>query len=1292
MSGPNCPSRQGLADLACGRLRPELLHVLAEHVEQCPECQNTIAALGDREDTLVAQIRRSPDEDAYAQEPECQAVVSRAKSLAAVAGGISPAEPAWPHSSVLQPEGEESTDLGHLGEYELVAKLGEGGMGAVYKARQPRLDRIVALKVLSKQRTADPSAVARFEREMKAVGRLNHPNIVQAYDARDFDGTTVLVMEYVEGMDLAQVVEHRGALRIADACELVRQATLGLQAAHKQGLVHRDIKPSNLMLTTEGQVKILDLGLALLGSDQRTGEADSELTSGGQAMGTADYMAPEQVSDSHSVDIRADIYSMGCTLYKFLTGHAPFSGPEHRTQMQKFVAHLQEVVPSIHECRADVPEALAAIIERMLAKSPAQRYATPAEVAAAIAPFAAGCDLVRLLAEDSLRPGDVKGTKASDDTDPYTSSAETGTPGPVAAPSVAPVRVRTARRRLRWTIAVALGLAGVGLAFGIMIRVKDRSGRETVIQVPDDAEVTISRDVGSRDKPGEPAVGQKPQPKPVAVQIPAESLEIKPGDPLSRMSLVAHPAPLAKAQAWAFDTHLHRGKINACEFDPTGQFLVTAGEDGTVRMWDATSFKLLSILHGHDAPVLMISWFRGGQYFATGDAGGEVCIWDAKLRKRLRVLKDHPTLESTAPRTVCSVAWSSDGTQVLSGGDDKTVRLWHVASGWNQSTVSAGDKVSSVSLSPDRKCAAYTDGKNIVVRDALVQKTLHTLSLETKATALAFSSNSSILAGADHSGLIYFWDVASGNRLHADINSRHVARGPCCLAFSADGKRLATGGGDNCTRIWDVESGLPIGAKDLGSPVNAVAWAPDGKSIVSVAGDGEGCLRRWNVEHGQVHGTISTVKTVLVFQIAWSPDRHTLALGSTTAKRLWLCDTRLAAAPRRFAGRPVGRLTWMPDGQTLVARSDDGAVHLMDATSAKTVRLLSDPSPAGNADGEAVEDFDLSADGRLMAAIYKRKAKTRVIEVATGKILHSMTDIAVVNMPDADVSMPCSSVALSADGRLLATAYTKSRCSAVFIRDLQQPDKVIATEKPEKAPWIAFARTGKSFAFGNMWDSPILELKPDGLKKVGVVYRGGGAASTRCGAWSAKGTLAVAWPQMWWKRPSLAIWDAARDKPRICRMPIMPCNQHPRICWSPDGSMIGMVTGDAIARVWDPVADRLLAGLAMLGTEGDASLAFSGDGHFRILGDLRDDIVYVVQTDQGEQLTLSGEEFTVKYGWKNDPAKVSLTGDRAKAEDVGHAASHADPPPKGDGKTETRKIQTFDTSGTPVTHDGVTVH
>jgi serine/threonine protein kinase len=200
-----------------------------------------------------------------------------------------------------QPTGVWS-GIAQLGEYKLLEKLGEGGMGAVYKAMHTKLGRLVALKILSRERVWDDRAVARFEREMRAAGAVDHPNVVRATDAREVDGIRLLAMEFVDGLDLTALVRRCHPLPVADVCELIRQAAMGLQAAHEHGLVHRDVKPSNLMFSRQGQVKLLDLGLARFALDSPRA---MEVTSSDQTVGTIEYMAPEQFSDSHAVDIRA---------------------------------------------------------------------------------------------------------------------------------------------------------------------------------------------------------------------------------------------------------------------------------------------------------------------------------------------------------------------------------------------------------------------------------------------------------------------------------------------------------------------------------------------------------------------------------------------------------------------------------------------------------------------------------------------------------------------------------------------------------------------------------------------------------------------------------------------------------------------------------------------------------------------------------------------------------------------------------------------------------------------------
>jgi serine/threonine protein kinase len=281
-----------------------------------------------------------------------------------------------------------------LAGYEVLGELGRGGMGIVYKAQQLRPQRLVAVKVIDQSLAGDSDTVARFRREQFLATRLTHPNLVAAYDAGQVEGLPYLVMEFLEGVGLDRLVEQRGSLPLPEACEVARQAALGLQHIHEHGLVHRDVKPSNLMLTTSGQVKVLDLGLTRLLNPSVEG---GQITSRGQFLGTLDYVAPEQCEDSHEVDIRADIYSLGCTLYHLLAGHPPFAAPTYSSVFQKLKAHAETLAPPIREHRPEVPEPLTRALERMLAKDRKDRFVSPAEVVATLQPFSAGADLVGLL-------------------------------------------------------------------------------------------------------------------------------------------------------------------------------------------------------------------------------------------------------------------------------------------------------------------------------------------------------------------------------------------------------------------------------------------------------------------------------------------------------------------------------------------------------------------------------------------------------------------------------------------------------------------------------------------------------------------------------------------------------------------------------------------------------------------------------------------------------------------------------------------------------------------------------
>jgi serine/threonine protein kinase len=270
-----------------------------------------------------------------------------------------------------------------IGKYKVLEKLGSGGMGTVFLCEHKLMRRRVAVKVLPVPKSDDRSSLDRFYREAKAAAAVDHPNIVRAYDIDQDENLHFLVMEYVDGTNLQDLVRKVGPLPVLRACHYVYGAAAGLQYASEIGLVHRDIKPGNILIDRAGVVKLLDMGLARFfhdEEDQLTRQNDESV------LGTADYLAPEQAIDSHTVDIRADIYSLGATFYYLLTGNQPF--PEGSVA-QKLIWHQSREPKSVKEVRADVPDDLAAVVRTMMAKDPKNRSQKPTDVMAALAPWVA---------------------------------------------------------------------------------------------------------------------------------------------------------------------------------------------------------------------------------------------------------------------------------------------------------------------------------------------------------------------------------------------------------------------------------------------------------------------------------------------------------------------------------------------------------------------------------------------------------------------------------------------------------------------------------------------------------------------------------------------------------------------------------------------------------------------------------------------------------------------------------------------------------------------------------------
>ncbi|APZ93390.1 serine/threonine protein kinase [Fuerstiella marisgermanici] len=390
------PEKNELVAFGLGKLESDEATRIETHLGECKACCETLLDLKD--DTFVELVRNSPEpkqgtkcaKDSVSSElTEPVDSVATDESISAATMLVESGIPRVPADLPAQ--------LKDHPRYRIIELIGKGGMGDVYKARHRLMDRLVALKLINQDLVKNTQAVERFRREVRAAASLTHPNIVTSYDAEKAGDVHFLVMEFVDGTDLSSVVQKQGPLPIARACDCIRQAANGLQHAHEMGMVHRDIKPHNLMLSESGQVSVLDFGLAgfaaesvLLvaepdGDTPRLGSVSMHLTAVGSVMGTPDYIAPEQVRDAHSADIRADIYSLGCTLCYLLTGKPPFSAD---SVVNKLKAHERQQPPALQELRDDVPAELADIVTRMMARNPDDRFQTPAEVAKALDPFA----------------------------------------------------------------------------------------------------------------------------------------------------------------------------------------------------------------------------------------------------------------------------------------------------------------------------------------------------------------------------------------------------------------------------------------------------------------------------------------------------------------------------------------------------------------------------------------------------------------------------------------------------------------------------------------------------------------------------------------------------------------------------------------------------------------------------------------------------------------------------------------------------------------------------------------
>lgn len=444
-----CPSSDRLRALVDGTLTSAEFEVVSDHLEVCAACEAVVERL---EASAVGRVGRSLEAASTAGEDgeACEALIDRMVSESRRSwGGVERSERStWQVN--LTPGAE-------LGKYQIERLVGRGGMACVYAARHRRLDRMVALKVLAPG-DQDRQRLARFEREVQTVARLKHPNLVSVVDADEAGGLHFFVMPLLRGLDLEALVARCGPLPIAAACEIVRQTALGLQAAHRAGVIHRDVKPSNIMLTVDDPphecVKLLDLGLAC---SALPGAAEG-ITDAGQLLGTLDYLAPEQATAPDRVDARTDLHGLGATLFRLLTGRTP----HEPVRTEPLAVRIQTLAacspPSLGELRPDAPPRLVRLVDSLLAVDSSERPATSDEVAGRLTELldeaGGGADLepLRTVARTAAEQVEAWGGETR------------RTPTTATALAVTLRGARRGRRAAGWGLAIVLVIAAAAAA------------------------------------------------------------------------------------------------------------------------------------------------------------------------------------------------------------------------------------------------------------------------------------------------------------------------------------------------------------------------------------------------------------------------------------------------------------------------------------------------------------------------------------------------------------------------------------------------------------------------------------------------------------------------------------------------------------------------------------------------------------------------------------------------------------------------------------------------------------
>ena len=1222
MGGIGCPTREELIAYALGEIPEADGEAISRHLEGCESCEAALSEVEGSTDRLIDLCRQPAPLDRYSQEAACQDAITRSIALG---GGFAEATDDTPADTTTEPAEEAEPVLGQMGDYKLVEELSHGGMGTVYRAVHVRLGREVALKVLPKGRHTDQRAVARFEREMAAVGKLDHPHIVRATDAGEVEGVQYLAMELIDGFDLTELVDYLGPLGVADSCLVIHHAALGLQQAYEQGLVHRDIKPSNVMVTSGGIAKILDLGLARFHIDK---QSNVELTTAGQPMGTADYMAPEQVADTHSVDIRADIYSLGCTFYKILAGQPPFGGVQYSSSFDKMMAHRKETPPPIQEFRPDLPKKVVAVLEQMLAKDPDDRFQKPADLAESLYPLCAGANLPLMIenawkaAESAPMPQSTGDATPDGKEGASSSSTAPRRKRPVNIGSTGGSSTQGQSRsqysgfyvmppppKPQWGLWIIIGilsslLVGILGAWGTALYLNndDSTLGPNLVTSPSDWRVRLDHD---------------PVPAPTS-----ETLNLGSGKPprvrgaLGEEALVAEPTEIDGLASWTLETVGHRTPILCAAVAPDGKALATGSGEGAIRIWDLDKGNLISILIYPDrdgAAVRALAWAPGGNYLAAAYEAGTLMIWDTNNGT---VLPDDFSTRSTGQG---SVAWSPDGTKLayidksLGQDADDAVMLWDFKANKSlQPLTGAQGRLNILAFSPDGlKLAAGGEDMKVHIWEVDTSGEIISFPAHTEPiTALAWSPCATMIASSCGGGESYqgvmVWSL---DGLELGSLDEHPG-GDNALVWLADPPLIiGTGGGrDGRTRYYDPVRGALDADLDTGTSLLCRVGMTDRAILIKENGDVRSCDptglgQRSLAELPLLSGTPTA--------LAISPDGKMIACGTEDNRILRVDATSGEARPFSDEGS-VRKLVFSPDNNPdeakLAVTTEAWNPSRRELQSAMAVYNVKKRNLLWSSGGEPVADLAWSPNGKEIASIGDR--------VITWD--HQSGD----ELRDFDLR--------SFDGEVEAvtwiqdgTALALGSDSTIEVIEAEDGNSLLSvddmTDLPRLLAWSQVA--ARLAATGGSNDAPemiLLGVDPNAPEDRFTVRSHNEPILTM--GWLPDGKTVLTG-----SRSETYGWDVS-TKERSSKSALGSQ------AFSADGTL-AVMGGPSVIRLHGPQERALLR--TILTFKDDHYAVISPDGHYEGLWEA-DDFRYVIQTDKG-QATLDKEQFEDQYKWINDP-------------------------------------------------------